>query len=432
MSTGWSRRSLRELRGNSSIRRLARLFLLARVFFLLLCVVTLGGLAWFVMEPIERARVQTAALTRAGQAFRWAERLRFDRDPLAPALRARTRFAFVTAGLAAVNLAVFVALSLEGGPGTDPAVMLRWGATFGPATSSGEWWRLLTASFVHSSLLHLVVNLAAQTTVGFVLERLLGHVTFAAVYVASAILGAIASLSMSPVTVESGAAPAIFGLYGLLLASWTWGRVQHSTSTIRLRTISRLAPAAALFVAYHSMDSAPATAASQVALMTGIACGIGLARCASVRTPGPRSVATTLAITATLAIASAVPLRGIVDIRPEVGRVVALEQRLASTYQSAVDQFVKGRVDRKALVEVIERKVLPELQDTRKRLQTFTRVPPEHQQMLVATETYLRLRDEGWRLRAVALRQSSSAKLREADKLEHASLVAFAAIPRGS
>jgi membrane associated rhomboid family serine protease len=410
----------------------ARLFLFACVFFLTVCVLTLGGFAWFIMEPAERTRAEAVALAHLRHVLQWSGRLRFDRDPLAPALRLRTRFAVITAALVAANLAVFVALSLGPDPMSDPAAMLRWGASFGPATSSGQWWRLLTSSFVHASALHLLINLAALTTAGFVLERLLGHISFAAVYAACSVLGAIASLSSSPVSVESGAAPAIFGLYGLLLASWTWGRVQHSTSTIRLGTISRLAPAAALFVAYHSMDSAPSTAASQVALMTGVACGIGLARCAAVRTPRPRSVMATLAITATLAIGAAVPLRGIVDIRPEVERVVALEERLARTYQSAVEGFVGGRVDRKALVEVIERDVLPELEATRRRLVRFTRVPPEHQQMLVATETYLRLRDEGWRMRAAALRQSSSAKLREADKLEHASLVAFAAIPRGT
>ncbi len=411
---------------------MARLFLLARVFFSIVCVLMLGGFAWFVMEPMERARVQAAALPRAVLVLQWVERLRFDRDPLAPALRARTRLAVVTAGLVAANVAVFAALRSHGGSPTDAAAALRWGASFGPTTSSGEWWRLLTSSFVHSSLLHLLINLVALTTVGFVLERLLGHATFAAVYAASAIFGAIASLSISPVSVESGAAPAIYGLYGLLVASWTWGTLQHSTTTIRLQTIVRLAPAAGLFVAYHAMDNGPATVAARVALVTGLACGIGLTRCAGVRTPGPRSVAVTLAITATLAIAAAVPLRGIVDIRPEVDRVFVVEQRLARTYQSAVDQFTKGRLERKALVDVIERDVLPELEETRTRLETFTKVPPEHQPMLRATETYLKLRDEGWRLRAVALRQSSSAKLREADKLEHASLVAFAAIPRGS
>ena len=402
------------------------------MFFFLVCVVTLGGLAWFVMDPPEHVRTQAAVRARSRTMLQWAERLSFDRDPLAAALRARTRFAVITAVLVVANLAVFAALRMQSGAGDDAAALLRWGASFGPVTSSGEWWRLLTASFVHSSLPHLLINLAALTAVGFVLERLLGHVTFAAVYGAAAILGALASLSISPVTIESGAAPAIYGLYGLLVASWTWGILQRSTTTIRLQTIIRLAPSAALFVAYHSLDDGPARVAAQIGLVTGLACGIGLARCASLRTPGPRSVAATLAITAALAIAAAVPLRGIVDIRPEVERVCALEQRLAHTYQAAVEQFTTGRVDRDALVGVIEREVLPQLEDSRRRLETFTRIPPEHQPILRATETYLDLRVEGWRLRATALRKSSSGRLREADKLEHAALVAFAAIPRGT
>jgi hypothetical protein len=50
--------------------------------------------------------------------------------------------------------------------------------------------------------------------------------------------------------------------------------------------------------------------------------------------------------------------------------------------------------------------------------------------MLMAAQHYLKLREEGWRLRAVALRESSSPKLREADKLEHEALAAFRMIRR--
>jgi rhomboid protease GluP len=400
------------------------------VFFLMLSVLTLGGLAWFVMEPSERARAERAVLLRCGRVFELSKRLRFDRDPLSAALRARTRFAFVTAGLVGVNLAVFAAVLLESGAPDDPATLVRWGASFGPATSNGEWWRLLTSTFVHHNVLHLAINLAALCSAGFVLERLVGHVTFAGVYAASGILGGIVSLSASPVAVDTGGAAAIFGLYGFLLATWTWGTLQKAATTVRLQTVGRLAPAAAVFVVYHAMDAGSAIAAAQVGLVTGLACGLGLARGVSIRAPRPRSVATTFAMAAAVAIAAAVPLRGVVDIRPDVDRVLASEVRLASQYQAEVDRFTAGRLTRRDLVHFIEATVLPELQAIETRLATFSHVPAEHRRMLLDAQDYLKLRDEGWRLRAVALRESSTVKLRQADKLEHDALVAFRKIQR--
>jgi rhomboid protease GluP len=399
------------------------------VYFVLLCAVTLGGLAWFVMEPSERTRVIGAGLVRARAAYEWSKCLRFDRDPLATVLRARTRFAFVTAGFVSANLAVFTALVVSGAPG-DPATLVRWGASVGPATSNGEWWRLLTSTFVHHGFVHLAINLAALCSVGFVLERLVGHVTFAGVYAAAGTLGAIVSLSISPVAVVSGAAPAIFGLYGLLLTTWTWGAAQRATTTVRLHSVKRLAPAAVLFFAYHGLDGGSGIAAAQAGLMTGVVCGIGLTRCVSTRTPRGRTVAATFALTAAVATVAAVPLRGVVDIRPDVEQVLVSELRHARQYQSEVNHFTAGRVARRDLVNVIERTILPELERTRMRLAAFTHVPTEHRPMLLAARDYLKVRDEGWRLRAAALRESNSRKLRQADQLEHEALVLFRMIRR--
>ena len=81
------------------------------------------------------------------------------------------------------------------------------------AIAQGEWWRLLTSTLLHGSILHLLFNMYALYWLGPQLERSLGHVRFAALYVLSALGGSVASYWFSDLnTVSVGASGAIFGL----------------------------------------------------------------------------------------------------------------------------------------------------------------------------------------------------------------------------
>ena len=79
------------------------------------------------------------------------------------------------------------------------------------------------------------MNCAALVQLGLILERLVGHVTFAAVYVAAGVLASIVSLSDYPMAISGGASGAIFGLYGLLLASSAWTAVHRAPPAARGR-----------------------------------------------------------------------------------------------------------------------------------------------------------------------------------------------------
>jgi len=147
-----------------------------------------------------------------------------DQDPkqdqeLAGALPATAPGAFVTPTLIAINAIVFALMVVKGVPIFDPGAddLIRWGADFGPLTKHGEWWRTLTAVFVHVGLLHLFMNMVILGNIGIFTEQIFGNRGFTMLYLLAGLGGSLASLAWRPFTVSAGASGAIFGLYGGLL-----------------------------------------------------------------------------------------------------------------------------------------------------------------------------------------------------------------------
>ncbi len=96
---------------------------------------------------------------------------------------------------------------------------------YAPALTDVEPWRLLTSAFLHSQgfLLHIVLNMYTLWIFGQILEPLLGHARFLAIYLLSAVGGSVGFLLLTPVYPLNGpvglvgASGAIFGLFGALL-----------------------------------------------------------------------------------------------------------------------------------------------------------------------------------------------------------------------
>jgi membrane associated rhomboid family serine protease len=81
----------------------------------------------------------------------------------------------------------------------------------------GEWWRLITSAFLHSpppSIWHILFNMWALYAIGPELERRLGSLRFAALYMLSALGGSVAIYLFG--TAAVGASGAIYGLFGAL------------------------------------------------------------------------------------------------------------------------------------------------------------------------------------------------------------------------
>lgn len=143
-----------------------------------------------------------------------------DPSSLVDRLRQRMPSVRVTQGLIAANLLVFVAMLMAGaGLWHSPnGVQLAWGASFGPATKDGQWWRLASAMFLHFGLLHLAMNMWALWDAGSFVERMYGRGCFIVIYFISGLAGNLLSLIVQgDRAVSGGASGAVFGVFGALL-----------------------------------------------------------------------------------------------------------------------------------------------------------------------------------------------------------------------
>ena len=118
----------------------------------------------------------------------------------------------VTVGLIALLAAVF-AVEIARGVLESPEAFLRAGALARDAVRAGEWWRVVSAIFLHGGMEHLVGNAIALFVLGMICEHAFGRVQFVFLFLMSGIAGSIVSMLTSPGP-SVGASGAIFGLQG--------------------------------------------------------------------------------------------------------------------------------------------------------------------------------------------------------------------------
>lgn len=103
----------------------------------------------------------------------------------------------------------------------DVDTLLRFGATASPLIQHGEWWRLVTGTFVHVTILHITLNLWCLWNLGLFGEPLLGKRGLVAVYLLTGTAGMMLSYAWSvlsgQVVLVAGASGAVFGIAGILI-----------------------------------------------------------------------------------------------------------------------------------------------------------------------------------------------------------------------
>jgi len=118
----------------------------------------------------------------------------------------------VTLATIAVLALVFLAEVAQGALASRRGIVAA-GALVRERVAAGEYWRLLSATFLHGGVDHLVGNAIALYILGMVCEHAFGRSQFVLLYVVSALAGSLVSVLTSPGP-SVGASGAIFGLQG--------------------------------------------------------------------------------------------------------------------------------------------------------------------------------------------------------------------------
>ena len=174
----------------------------------------------------------------------------------------------VNIALAAFQAAVFVLCALVGNRlypagrcGTNLVLVQK------------EYWRLLTAVFLHSGLYHLGSNLFVQVLMGNAVERNLGHIKYLILYIVSGVGGNVISVlydrAQGVNTYSVGASGAVFGVMGALIVLIIKGRK-------KLRTGSSMLVRAGFAVFYAVYAGLRTTYTNNAAHIGGLAFGAAL------------------------------------------------------------------------------------------------------------------------------------------------------------
>lgn len=163
----------------------------------------------------------------------------------------------------------------------DTETMIRLGVDYGPRTTNGEWWRLLTAIFLHYGLIHFAMNMYVFFDIGRLIERFVGARAFLIVYLLSGLTGSLFSLARHPQAAGAGASGAIFGLYGVLLALLVRHHKSFTPAGMR-----RLGKGALIFVFLNIAIASMIPFIDQTAHLGGLAGGFFFGWFLSLRIPG--------------------------------------------------------------------------------------------------------------------------------------------------
>lgn len=187
-------------------------------------------------------------------------------------VRTVARKSVTTLMLGAIVGMFVLEVGLSGG-GVEPSLpaLFQLGAMESSAVASGQYWRLISATFLHAGLLHLLFNAYALYLFGRFVEDTFGRARFLVIYLVSGFLASVASYAFSPPgRVAVGASGAISGLLGAFIA-YNFRRRHLSLAAGNLRWALMIIAINAVFgLTFAGVDNR----AHLGGLIAGMMCGV--------------------------------------------------------------------------------------------------------------------------------------------------------------
>jgi len=285
-------------------------------------------------------------------------------------LNAATPRVIVTPALLAANIGMFLVMAALGihilGARADE--YLRFGANFAPLTTNGEWWRLMSSTFVHLGILQLAFNLWALWDCGRLAERLFGNLWFAFVYLFAGVAGSLASMMWNPQAISMGASGAVFGVLGALLAYTMLQR-----GSVPPEVMNRLRVSTSVFVTYSLFYGFAQNGIDNAAHLGGLAGGFIMGSITArpldlqTRRAGNARRAFFAATFAAVLVTAAVRLmpdtgriyRQAIDLQNQIEVFSAEDKRLSLAFQSIVDQTRTAKLSDDDALKELRVKILP-------------------------------------------------------------------------
>ena len=165
----------------------------------------------------------------------------------------------------AVAAAIAIVTSVQYLTGLEPSIAAA--ALVKPAVRAGEWWRLLSASFLHANAMHVLANLSAVIALGTLIETFDRPLRVPFAYLAGVLGGSLASTLVLPAT-SVGASGGVLGLLAYLAISGVGPT--SSPTWMRKRMFGHLATIAATgLVGFFFIDNAAHAGGAAAGMLVG-------------------------------------------------------------------------------------------------------------------------------------------------------------------
>lgn len=369
----------------------------------------------------KRAQAQAAAAEAARErALRQTRRE--DGDPV--------KKPWVTWTVIGLNAAIWLVMVGLGVDAMKPSAeaLLNWGGNLGFFTANGEWWRLLTAMFLHAGILHLAFNLYFAWVIGRVTEQVFGPTSYALIYLGSGLFASLISAGWRPESVSVGASGALFGVFGAFLGFTIRRRGMlppEFVSSVRRNALILIGINLAIGFGVPGID----VAAHVGGLVAGLGIGYAIARLAEkpVRSEQEAKVVRVRAISLTSAATLAILLAGVLALPAAIGlrydNPMAALERAEQRHAEVFGRYEAAR-DVDARIELLEREVIPMLRETQAELAAIERLPEGIAGAVAARERYFDLQARAFERELEGLRSGDPLAIAEAEKL-HAEAIAL-------